>query len=147
MHTPLRMLLAQKKGKTHAVAPTATVAAAVDVMNANKVGAVLVMDGDRLVGVFTERDVLRRVVGGRMDPARTQVSDVMTRELVVLRLTSTVGDAMAVVSEKRIRHLPVVDEGQVVGVISAGDLNHWLVGDHQVKIDQLVDYITGKYPA
>jgi CBS domain-containing protein len=147
MQTPLRTLLAGKQAKTHAVAPTATVAAAVDLMNANKVGSVLVMDSDRLVGVFTERDVLRRVVGGRMDPAKTTVSEVMTRELVVLRPGSTVADAMAVVSEKRVRHLPVVDEGKVVGVISAGDLNHWLIRNREVHIEQLVDYITGKYPA
>lgn len=146
MQTPLRTLLGQKKGRPHSVPPTSTVAGAVELMNANKVGSVLVMDGERLVGIFTERDVLRRVVG-RLDPTKTQVSQVMTKDLVVMRPTSTVADAMAVVSEKRIRHLPVVEEGRVVGVISAGDLNHWLIRGHQGQIEQLVDYISGKYPA
>ncbi len=146
MQTPLRTLLGQKKGKTQAVSPSTSVSDAVKVMIDNKIGSVLVMDGERLVGIFTERDVLRRVVG-KLDPVKTQVSEVMTRDLVVMRPTSTVADAMAVVSEKRIRHLPVVEGGKVVGVVSAGDLNHWLVRGHQVQIDQLVDYITGKYPA
>lgn len=148
LETPLREVLASKpRGATHSVSPAATVAAAVDLINANKVGSVLVMDGKRLVGIFTERDVLRRVVGGRKDPATTRVADVMTRELVVMRPSSTLGDAMAVISEKRIRHLPVVEEGTVVGVISQGDLNHWLVRNREVEVNHLVDFITGKYPA
>lgn len=147
MHTHLRTLLLQKAGKTHSVAPTMTIAAAVDLMNSNNIGSVLVMEGTRLVGIFSERDVLRRVVGGRIDAQRTPVSEVMSKELVVMRPTSTVADAMAVVSEKRIRHLPVVEEGRVLGVLSAGDLNHWLIRGHQGQIDQLVDYITQRYPA
>ncbi len=147
MDTLLQTLLLQKVGKTHSVAPTSTVAAAVDLMNANKVGSVLVMRAGRLVGIFTERDVLRRVVGERMDPEKTKISEVMTKDLAVMRPTSTVGDAMAVVSEKRIRHLPVVEDGKVLGVVSSGDLNHWLIRGHQVEIDHLVEYITQRYPA
>jgi len=147
MHTPLRTLLLQKSGRTQSVAPESTVAEAVEVMNATNVGSVLVMDGARLVGIFTERDVLRRVVGSHMAPEKTRVSEVMTEQLAVMRPTSTVADAMAVVSEKRVRHLPVVEDGRVLGVISAGDLNHWLIRGHQVQIDQLVDYITQRYPA
>lgn len=147
MHTLLHNLLLQKSGRTQSVTPDTTVAAAVDIMNATNVGSVLVMDGTRLVGIFTERDVLRRVVGKRMAAEKTPVSAVMTRELAVMRPTSTVADAMAVVSEKRVRHLPVVEDGRVLGVISAGDLNHWLIRGHQVEIDQLVDYITQRYPA
>ncbi len=147
MQTPLRTLLSHKSSAVHAVSPSMTISAAVDLMNSKKIGSVLVMDGDRLVGIFTERDVLRRVVGGRLDPDKARVADVMTRELVVLRPSSTVGDAMSVVSERRCRHLPVVEDGKVLGVVSAGDLNHWLISGHQVQIDQLVDYITGRYPA
>jgi CBS domain-containing protein len=147
MHTTLRTLLLQKGGTTQSVPPDSTVADAVAVMNVSNVGSVLVMDGARLVGIFTERDVLRRVVGNRMAPEKTLISEVMTRHPAVMRPTSTVADAMAVVSEKRVRHLPVVEEGRVLGVISAGDLNHWLIRGHQVEIDQLVDYITQRYPA
>lgn len=148
LETPLREILASKpSGAIHSVSPAATVAAAVDLINANKVGSVLVMDGERLVGIFTERDVLRRVVGGRRDPSATRVADVMTRELAVMKPSSTLGDAMAVISEKRIRHLPVLEEAKVVGVISQGDLNHWLVRNREVEVSQLVEFITGKYPA
>jgi CBS domain-containing protein len=147
--TPLSQVLATKsRGKaTLSVPPDISVAAAVEVLNQNQVGSVLVLDGGRLVGIFTERDILRRVVGERRDPASTRVSDVMTRDLVVMRPSASVVDAMKVVSEKRIRHIPVVEAGTVVGVVSQGDLNHWLVRNREGQIQDLVDYVTGKYPA
>ena len=149
LKTPLSAVLANKgKGNvSHAVAPSMTVAAAVDLLTQNKVGSVLVMDQGRLVGIFTERDVLRRVVGERRAPERTTVGEVMTRDLVVMRPTSTVGEAMKVFSERRIRHLPVLEAGAVVGVVSQGDLNHWMIRDHEGEIQALVEFVTGKYPA
>jgi CBS domain-containing protein len=132
---------------TLSVPPDITVAGAVEVLNRQQVGSVLVMDGGKLVGIFTERDILRRVVGERRDPATTRVADVMTRDLVVMRPSSSVVDAMRVISEKRIRHVPVVDGDTVVGVVSQGDLNHWLVRNREGQIQDLVDYVTGKYPA
>jgi CBS domain-containing protein len=149
LKTPLSAVLANKgKGNlTHAVAPSMAVSAAVDLLTQNKVGSVLVMEQGRLIGIFTERDVLRRVVGERRNADRTTVAEVMTRELVVMRPSSTVGDAMKVFSERRIRHLPVLEGGQVVGVVSQGDLNHWMIRDHQGEIQSLVDFVTGKYPA
>ena len=147
LETSLRTLLDSKPGVIHSVTPDMTVGAAVEILNANNVGAVLVMKGGRLVGVFTERDVLRRVVGEHRDPNETRVDEVMTRELVVMRPSATVQDAMTVVAERRCRHLPIVEDGKVLGVVSAGDLNHWLIRNREVDIGQLVDYITGKYPA
>jgi CBS domain-containing protein len=149
LRTPLSAVLANKaRGNvTHAVSPTMTVASAVELLNQNKVGSVLVIDEGRLVGIFTERDVLRRVVGERRDADRTTVAEVMTRDLVVMRPTSTVGEAMKVFSERRIRHLPVLDAGRLVGVVSQGDLNHWLIRDHQGEIQSLVEFVTGQYPA
>jgi len=146
METQLRTLLENKPGAVLSASPEMTVAAAVAVLNARNVGALLVMNGAELVGVFTERDVLRRVVGEHRDPDTTRVGDVMTRDLVVMRPSSTVQDAMTVVSERRFRHLPIVEEGKVVGVISAGDLNHWLIRNRDVDISELVDYIKGTYP-
>ena len=87
------------------------------------------------------------MVGERRDPATTKVADVMTRDLVVMRPSSSVVDAMRVISEKRIRHIPVVEGGEVVGVVSQGDLNHWLIRNREGQIQDLVDYVTGKYPA
>lgn len=147
METQLRTLLENKPGAVHSASPDMTVGAVVEILNANNIGAVLVMDGAQLVGVFTERDVLRRVVGKHLDPDRTRVGEVMTRDLVVMRPSSTLQDAMTVVAERRFRHLPIVESGKVLGVISAGDLNHWLIRNREVDIEQLVDYISGKYPA
>ncbi len=147
--TPLSQVLATKARGTAtlSVPPTVTVAAAAEVLNEHKVGSVLVMEGDRLLGIFTERDILRRVVGERRDPASTRVADVMTRELVVMRPTASVEDAMRVVSERRVRHIPVVEGARVLGVVSQGDLNHWLVRNREGHIQDLVDFVTGKYPA
>ncbi len=147
MQTDLRTLLAHKSSIVHTVSPQMTVSAAVELINSRKIGSVLVMDGERLIGIFTERDVLRRVVGERRNPDTTRVADVMSRDLVVMRPAATVQDAMTVVSERRCRHLPVVEDGKVLGVVSAGDLNHWLIRNRNVDIERLVDYITGKYPA
>src|SRR5512146_2562878 len=105
METPLRTLLESKAGAIYSVTPDMTVGAVVEILNTNKVGAVLVMIGARLVGVFTERDVLRRVVGDHLDPDKTRVGEVMTRELVVMRPSATVQDAMSVMAERRFRHL------------------------------------------
>jgi CBS domain-containing protein len=147
METQLRTLLDNKSPGVLSVAPDTTVAAAVELINTRRVGAVLVMNGSQLAGIFTERDVLRRVVGERRNPDSTLVADVMTREVVVMRPTATVQDAMAVVAERRCRHLPVMEEGSVVGIISAGDLNHWLIRNREVDIQELVEYISGRYPA
>jgi CBS domain-containing protein len=147
--TPLSEVLAGKArgSATLSIQPDVTVAAAAELLIRNQVGSVLVLDQGRLVGIFTERDVLRRVVGERRDPATTRVSEVMTRDLVVMRPSSSVVDAMRVISEKRIRHIPVVEGGAVMGVVSQGDLNHWLVRNREGQIQDLVDYVTGKYPA
>ncbi len=147
METQLRILLENKPAGVVTVAPDMSVAAAVDLINARRVGAVLVMSGSQLAGIFTERDVLRRVVGEGRNPNTTRIADVMTRELVVMRPTSTVQDAMTVVAERRCRHLPIVEDGRVLGIISAGDLNHWLIRNREVDLQQLVEYISGKYPA
>jgi CBS domain-containing protein len=147
METQLLTLLENKPAGIVSVAPDMTVTAAVELINSRRVGAVVVMSGAQLVGIFTERDVLRRVVGERRDPDSTRIGDVMTRELVVMRPTATVQDAMTVVAERRCRHLPIVEEGRVLGIISQGDLNHWLIRNREVDIQQLVEYISGKYPA
>jgi CBS domain-containing protein len=123
-----------------------TVIDAVRKMNSERIGAVLVTDADQLVGIFTERDVLLRVVDADQDPRSTPVADVMTRQPVVVKPSTTVEEAMAVVSEKRCRHLPVVENDQLVGLVSAGDLTHWVTRNQEYHIQDLVNYITSKYP-
>ncbi len=147
MQTRLGVLLRRKGPEVHAVSPTATVLDAVEAMNRERVGALVVRDGEALVGMFTERDVLTRVVASGRDPAATPVGTVMTRDLVTVGPEITVEQAMAVITERRCRHLPVVEGGRLVGLLSSGDLTRWVTRNQAWHIEDLVNYITGKYPA
>ncbi len=146
MHNYLRRILEEKGDTVHSVEPEATVLDAVRRMNQHRVGALLVMDGERPVGIFNERDVLKRVVDAGKDPGKTAVAEVMTTDLVCVRPETTVHEAMAVITERRCRHLPVLEGERLAGLVSIGDLTRWLVKDKDVQIRDLVDFITGKYP-
>jgi signal-transduction protein with cAMP-binding, CBS, and nucleotidyltransferase domain len=139
-------ILDDKGHELHVVSPEATVTDAADHMYAAHVGALLVMNGDRLEGVFSERDLLRRVIIARRDPMETLVHHVMTRNVIVVPHTFHPHDAMAIMTTRRVRHLPVVDERQVVGLVSIGDLIRWSLHDRDIEIEQLYDYIAGRYP-
>ncbi len=146
MNDPVRAILDEKGRQVHRIGPEAMVSDAARAMNDAKVGSVVVVDAERPVGIFTERDLMGRVVCRGSDPGATRVRDVMTRELVVIEPTTTVREAMLIVTEKRCRHLPVVEGDRLVGMISIGDLTRWLVRGQQHEIDQLTKYITGSYP-
>jgi CBS domain-containing protein len=146
MENPLSDLLRHKGSRVSHVAPESTVQDAVRQMNRERVGALLVMVGDTIVGIFTERDLLSRVVAEDRSPAQTLVGDVMTTEIVAVKPTRTVGEAMQIVSEKRVRHLPVVEDGRLLGIISSGDLTRWTVAEKEGLIHSLMDYIQGTYP-
>lgn len=146
MKDTLHTLLERKGHVVHSVAPEMSVLDAVRTMNQERIGAVLVLDGPDLVGIFTERDVLTRIVDQARDPASTRVAEVMTSQPVVVTSTATVNEAMAIVSEKRCRHLPVVEEGRLIGLVSAGDLTHWVTRNQEFHIQDLVKYITRQYP-
>ncbi len=122
---------------------TVTVAEAVQEMNSNKVGSVLVMNGLRLAGIFTERDVLRRVVGADLDPKSTPITKVMTSTVLTVPPTFTVQEVMDLFTEKRCRHLPVVEDGQLLGVISIGDVSRWVANHDRVEAESLRQYIAG----
>jgi len=98
------------------------------------------------LGIFTERDVLCRVVAEGRDPTKTRVVDVMTQEVVAVRSTTSVEEAMAVFTEKRFRHLPVVDDGELKGLVSSGDLTRRMSRSQEGHIQDLMNFITGKYP-
>ena len=146
MNEQIKEILAVKGTNVYSVGPEASIMEAVTEMDVRGVGSLLVIANDLPVGIVTERDVLRRVVAANRSPSETRVSEVMTREVVAIHPEATVADAMALVDSKRCRHLPVVDDGKVVGIISSGDLTHWESRNHEFEIKQLVDYITGKYP-
>lgn len=123
----------------HSVKPDTPVAECVRAMTDERIGAVMVMDGQQLLGIFTERDALNKVLAVGLDPLSTKVSAVMTRDPFCIPPTTTVGEALEQVTSRRIRHLPIVDAGKVLAVISSGDLIHWLVKDEMREVQELVD--------
>ncbi len=116
-------LTAIKGGVIASLPPQATVLEAAQLMNDRHIGSVLVTEGNQLVGIFTERDVLRRVVAEQRDPATTTVADVMTSPVACAAPHTTLDEIRTVMRDKRIRHVPVVNGGGVLGMISLGDLN------------------------
>ena len=125
----------------HAVGPDTLVTECVRVMTAEKIGALIVLDGERLIGMFTERDALNKVLAAGLDPGNTKVAEVMTKNPIWIPPTTTVGDAMELITRRRFRHLPIVDNGKVLAVISSGDLTHWLVQDKIGEARELIDLV------
>jgi CBS domain-containing protein len=137
--TPLTRLF-ERHEPIFSVEPDISVAACVRKMTSEKLGALIIMEGEKLTGIFTERDALNKVLAAGLDPARTRVSEVMTKDPYCIPPTITVGEAMALVTKLRFRHLPIVENGKVVAVISSGDLTHWMVKDEAGEVQQLVDF-------
>lgn len=142
----IRRILEVKGDTVFSCAPDDTVMTAVEKMCAERIGALMVCDGDRPVGIFTERDVMNRVILARKDPAHTRVEEAMTRDVVVIGADATTGEAMAVMTERRCRHLPVIVEGHLAGMVSIGDLVRQQSHNQQFHIRMLTNYIMGRYP-
>lgn len=147
MNEPITVILDRKGRTVFSVSPSATVAEAVAEMNSKRVGSVLIIEANRLVGIFTERDVLRRVVGAGIDPNRASVADVMTSGVITVTPDATIEDITILFTEKRLRHLPVVENGQLVGTISIGDVTRWLADSHRAEAEHLKNYITTGFSA
>lgn len=129
----------------HTISPAASVLDAVEKMNELKVGALLVMEDDRLLGIFTERDVLVRVVGQMRKPSTTAVGEVMTRDVLCVEPGAEVDDVSALMKEHRVRHVPVCDpERGLLGVISIGDVNAFHASHREATIHYLNEYIYGR---
>ena len=129
----------EKRETVHSVGPDTPVIECVRKMTTEKIGAMIVIDGEKLVGIFTERDALNKVLAAGLDPVNTKISQVMTKDPYCAPPTTTVGDAMELVTTRRFRHLPIVENGKVLAVISSGDLTHWLVQDQIGEVRELVD--------
>jgi signal-transduction protein with cAMP-binding, CBS, and nucleotidyltransferase domain len=137
--------LLDSKGRTIiSVAATASVFDAIKLMADNTVGSLLVMDGAELKGIVTERDYARKVIIKGRSSETTQVSEIMTSDVCTVVSTDTVNNCMNVMSSRKIRHLPVVDDGEVVGMISIGDLVQAIITDQQEEIEHLEHYISGQ---
>ncbi len=143
MKTPVGMLLSRKGSVIHSVAPSASVADAVRVMNEHKVGSLVVMENDGVVGMFTERDVLTRIVAAGRNPQTTNVHEVMTAKVITISPATTVEQVMDIFATKRCRHLPVISDQKVLGLISIGDVSRWLVDSHRAEAEHLRKYISG----
>ena len=134
-------LLALKGRDVVAVRPTDTVLHAANLMNERNIGGLLVLEGDHLAGIFTERDVLRRVVAARLDPATTPVSAVMTAPVITGRPELSVDDCASLMTTKGIRHLPVRDAEGLAGMVSIRDLLAHKVSEQQTTIAQMNSYL------
>jgi CBS domain-containing protein len=130
-------ILARKGSDIISVAPGETVLHAAELMNERGIGGLVVTEGKRLAGIFTERDILRRVVAQRRDPAATKVADVMTTPVTACGPDTPLDDCAAMMTGKRIRHLPVVGDKGLVGVITIGDVLAFQVSEQQQTIDYM----------
>lgn len=137
-------VLAKKGAAVATIAPDATALDAANLMNQRRIGALCVVKDEDLVGVFSERDILTRIVSARLDPATTKVADVMTSPVITCGPRGEAGDCAAVMSHRRIRHLPVVDGGKLVGMVSTGDLMALQATEKQAFIEDLYQYLHGR---
>ena len=138
----VRDLLNRKGTNIVSVSPTATVLEAARLMNDRSVGGVLVVDdAGKLLGIFTERDILRRVVAAGLPPDTTKVNDVFTRDVVTTTPETPVDECGALMSNRRVRHLPVVDAKGLHGVVTIGDLLAHRVSEHETTIQHLNSYV------
>jgi CBS domain-containing protein len=141
----VRDILAVKGPHVLSISPEATVLDAAVLMNEHKVGSLVVLSGGRLIGIISERDILMRVVVPRHDPGTTPVHAVMTTEVVCCQPHTPLDEARGVLKNRRIRHLPVLDDDQrLCGLISIGDLNAHDAHDHEFTIHVLQEYIYGR---
>ncbi len=141
--TFVSQLLRAKGTDVWSVTPECTVFAALVLMAEKEVGALLVLDGESLVGVFSERDYARKVILRDKSSRDTPVSEVMSAPVIFVRPDQSIDECMSLMTEKRTRHLPVLDNGKLTGLISIGDVVKAVISDREAVIDQLESYITG----
>jgi CBS domain-containing protein len=147
LHDTVESVLSQKNASVWSISPDATVYEALVLMADKEIGSLLVMSGGRLVGLISERDYARKIALMGRSSKETSVSEVMAEEPVTVSPSATVSACMAMMTDHRRRHLPVVDGDRVIGVLSIGDLVNWIVKSHESTIEQLHHYIAGAYPA
>ena len=139
-------VLTQKGSAVWSISPEATVFEGIQMMAEKNIGALLVMDGDRLIGVISERDYTRKVALKGKSSKQVQVQEIMSHTLHTITSRHTVEECMRIMTDNRVRHLPVLEGDKVVGVVSIGNLVNWIISAQSAAIGHLEDYISGKYP-
>lgn len=134
-------ILKSKKVGILTIAPDATVLAAIQLMAEKNVGSLLVVEGDKLVGIITERDYSRKVILAGKSSSNTQVKEIMTQKLVVIQPSSTIEECMVLMIENSVRYLPVIEDGRAIGVISIGNVVNTIISEQNIVINNLQQYI------
>jgi IMP dehydrogenase len=144
MKTVAELLRTKPTRAVVTVSPELSVLDAIKILAAENIGAAVVMSGDRLAGIFSERDYTRKVILKGRSSDTTRVEEIMTPNVVVVNPRTKTRDCMALMTEKNIRHLPVVDEGRVIGMVSIRDIVSDIIADQDFTIEQLEHYISGQ---
>ena len=139
----VEQLLQVKGSDIWSIAPQTTAYNALQIMAEKNVGALLVMEKEKLVGIFSERDYARKVILKEKSSKNTSVGDLMTREVFYINADSTLEESMALMTAKRIRHLPVLKHNQLIGIVTLGDVVRQIITDQKFAIRELEKYITG----
>ena len=142
--TYVEQLLKTKGNKIWSIAPQATVYEALQIMSEKDVGALLVLDKGNLVGIFSERDYARKLILKGRFSKDTTVGELMTREVLYIESQSTIEDCMALMTAKRVRHLPVLENERLIGIVTIGDVVKQIISDQEFTIQQLERYIKGE---
>ncbi len=144
MNTVAQLLEAKPSGNTYTVSPSTTVYDALKLMSDKNIGALVVTDGEKVAGIFSERDYARKIILMGKSSRETEVQEIMTGNVFSIKSSQSIGECMSVMTDKHIRHLPVIDDGKLTGVISIGDVVKAIISEQEDTIHHLEGYITGK---
>ena len=143
--TTIAQLLNAKGDQIWSVEPKATIFEALEIMSEKEIGALLVMEDGKLTGIFSERDYARKVILKGKSSKETLVEELMTKKVFYIDSQNTINDCMAMMTAKRIRHVPVIEDNQVVGIVTIGDVVNQIISEQEDTINHLENYITGSH--
>jgi len=143
--TTVGTLLTSKGQEIWSIAPDKSIFDALEMMADKNISGLLVLDGDKLVGIFTERDYARKLILKGKSSKNTKINDLMTKNILYVNSRNTIEDCMKLMTTKRVRHLPVIDSRRLIGIVTIGDLVKQIISEQQTTIHQLENYISGGY--